>query len=141
MKRDKSLCLWELSGLNREKTDADCLGSKNKCSTHDFISHKNDLDLFELSIMVHETYRYLWRSFGHSCSRQKSWCLWYVPSIFIFMNVWINFNSLRWFNGNLTRNRIQCTVGRIQWFHENFSPKFFSPQFFLKIFLQQSSEK
>ena len=36
-----------------EKTDADCFGSENKCSTNDFISHKNDLDLFELSIMVH----------------------------------------------------------------------------------------
>ena len=38
--------------LKPEKTDADCIGSENKCSTYDFISYKNDLDLFELSIMV-----------------------------------------------------------------------------------------
>ena len=40
------------SELKPEKTDADCIGSENKCSTYDFISYKNDLDLFELSIMV-----------------------------------------------------------------------------------------
>ena len=40
------------SELKPEKIDADCIGSENKCSTYDFISYKNDLDLFELSIMV-----------------------------------------------------------------------------------------
>ena len=40
------------SEFKPEKTDADCIGSENKCSTYDFISYKNALDLFELSIMV-----------------------------------------------------------------------------------------
>ena len=43
---------WIDLELKPEKTDADCIGSENKYSTYDFISYKNDLDLFELSIMV-----------------------------------------------------------------------------------------